>query len=226
MQEQIKWYLLLLICIANSAVRAADWDVEYWQYLTVDNWKQGKCRLYTLGEIRFNNDISRVSYYRIAENFAYSANRYVDFEAHYSFLYHVPAGDGNFKSTHRIEFEVNPSIPLGNGYKLLGRNRAELIRSQGNSHWQTVLRHRSRLIIPICGWEWCWGKVVSYNISDEIFYDANRQKFTQNRFIPLEFSFEFPSSISMNAFFMVRNNYSFSMQKWYRSFVLGSYLSF
>lgn len=163
-----------------------------------------------------------MSYYRLAENFAFEANRYIDLELHYSFLHFIPTGGSSFQNSNRIEFEVNTTIPLRNNLQLLGRNRVELIRVQGNSKWQTVLRHRSRLIIPISGL--CY--VVSYNISDEVFYDTNRRKFTQNRLIPAELTFEFTPTISMNVFFMIRNNYSSSRQKWYNAAVFGSNLFF
>lgn len=163
-----------------------------------------------------------MSYYRLAENFAFEANKYIDLELHYSFLHFIPTGTSSFTNSQRIELELNTTIPLKRGMLLLGRNRVEIIKRQGDPKWATVLRHRSRLIIPIDGL--CY--VVSYNISDEVFYDTNIRKFTQNRFIPAELTFEFTPCISMNLFLMIRNTHSGSRDKWFNAIVLGSYLSF
>lgn len=205
-----------------SSWESKKWDLEYWQYFNWKNWEKDPYKLYTIGEFRLNRDITRPYYYKITENFAIRALPYLDLEVHYSFLYKKTRGNTRFTNTQRLEFEANPFVQWDNGFTLKWRNRLELLKKQEVSTIQFVFRHRIMAIIPLEN----TGKLTSLHIYDEVFYDFDTHKFTQNRFVPVELSFELTPKTRLNVFFMVRNFVNISSNEWFRSFVLGSNLEF
>lgn len=213
-------FLLLFGCSVSAY--ASSWDFEYWQYLNWKNWEHGRCKLYTVGEMRMNKEASQFYYYRVTENFAYQALPCLDLEAHYSFVHHKSRGALHFTNTSRLEFEATSSMFLNHGIAIKWRNRIEFLKKENISNIEFVFRHRIMASIPIE----CCGKLTSINLYDEIFYDFNNNKITQNRFVPIEMSFTLDRHFSCEVFFMIRNFFSFSADKWYRSIVLGSQLNF
>jgi len=218
---------LFLIIISNAILSwnsalASSWDWEYWQYFNWTNLKCGPYKIYTIGELRLNKDISRFYYYRLTANSAYQALSWLDLEAHYSFIYNKSRGSQHFTYASRLEFEANPILRLDHGITLKWRNRFEFLRRQHNSKIQYILRHRMEATFPVK----CFGRLTSIKCSDEFFYNVATNKFTQNRFIPIEMSFVLNSKISIDIFIMLRNFYSLSSDKWFRSMVFGSELKF
>lgn len=207
--------LMPLFCFASSS----RWDGEYWQYLNWTQVKWGRCKLYVRAELRLNDDFSNAFYYRISENFAFNALSWLDLEAHYSYLYHKSAGTTEFVNVNRWEVEVNPFIKLKDGSTIKWRNRLEILDQQGEPKLQYIFRHRAMAIYPVN-----YGNLIGINISDEVFYNFDTRRFTQNRFVPLELMFKLTDRTTFNVFMMVRN--WLSSNKWYRSIVLGTELSF
>jgi len=207
--------ILLAIAIASQAY-GSNWDVEYWQYFRKTNFQRGALKVYTSGVVRLDKDISRFYYYRLSENVAYSPVCWLDLEFHYSFIYSKPPGNPSFNTINRLELEVNPIFDFCT-VNIRWRNRLQIVRKQHISEWQYVLRERLMLRVPVC---LC--PLVSINFYDELFYDYNRKKVTENRLVPLELSFSF-CIIDLDLFFMVRNFYN---DKWYNSFVFGTEIAF
>ena len=214
----LTFFLIAFTCLSSGY--ASKWDLEYWQYFNCKNMECCSFKLYTTGLIRLNKDISRFYYYRITENFAYQALSWLDLEAHYSFLYSKPRGALRFTTKNRLEFEVNPTFCFGNCATLQWRNRLEIIKRQHISQLTYRLRDRLMVKVPV---QYC-GKLCSLNFYDEIFYNFNLKKFTENRFVPIEMSFILCEQINIDVFFMIRN--FFRTDRWYNSFVLGTQLEF
>lgn len=213
-------FLWLFFLLSVRLIDAAEWDAEYWQYVVLNQWKKGPCKLYALGDVRINKGISKLYYCRIAENFAYQALSDLDLEVHYSFLCSKPRGAPRFHRSNRLELEINPLFRFKNGITLRWRNRLQLIKTQGIPYIQFVFRHRFMTVFPIRE----WGPLTSIHVYDELHYHFDTNKITQNRFVPLELSFALNRHTSMSIFLMVRN--FINSNQWYRSIVTGSELKF
>lgn len=225
-QKQFR-FTILLICFLFAlegfcSAAASPIYGEYWQYFNGTNWERGPYRLYTIGEMRYKSSLTSIYYYRIAANFAYQVKPYLDLEAHYSYIYNKSEGAARFSNVNRLELEVNPSKRFENGIALKWRSRLELLKQEGVAYIQFVFRDRLMVQIPIKN---C-GRLTSIHLYDEVFYDFKTHRFTQNRFVPLELSFALNQKTHLEVFFMVRNYYSLSSDRWYRSLVLGSALRF
>lgn len=210
------FFLIALSCF--SSIYGSNWDVEYWQYFNKTNIKCNLFKLYTTGVIRLDKDITRFYYYRISENFSFPATCSLDLEAHYSFIYSKPRGQDSFTTKNRLELEINPHFCFGNGVKWQWRNRLEIVKRQHISELQYLLRERLLATIPFCG-----GKVFALSFYDEVFYDFDLKKITENRFVPLQMSFGL-CVVNIDVFIMVRN--FFSSDQWYKSIVIGTDLGF
>lgn len=210
----------LFLAVFVFPLHASKWDVEYWQGLRWTQWKCDRAELYASASFRMNENITRPYYYRISQNIAYQAFQNLDLELHYSFIYHRHHSRGHFSTTNRLEIEVNPFVTLCHDIKLKSRNRIEFLKKQDVSYIEYVSRHRFMAVFPLKN---C-GKLKQISCSDEVFYHFKNNRFTQNRFIPLELLFELNSKSSFSLFLMIRNH--LSSQRWHRSFVLGTEFDF
>jgi hypothetical protein len=210
--------LLLLSCSGHSA----NWDLEYWQFINIPNWSCGPYSLYTTGEIRLRDDLSQIYRYRISENFAYQPFPFLALEAHYGLIYVIPEKAKHFIRENRLELEVNTFKTLQKGVDINWRNRMEFVRRQGQSKTIYIFRHKFMTVFSLEN----YGRLTALRVHDEVFYDFNISKFTQNRFFPIDMVFAINQRSTISAFFMIRNYFSGGQNQWYRSVVLGSELVF
>lgn len=199
----------------------ASWQGEYWQNGIWTQAKNNVFRLYAVVELRANK-MSKFYHLKLGENIAYHALPNLDLELHYSYLYTKSFGASSFKNRNRLELEINPSAPISDAALVKWRNRLEWIKVQGDSKIYTVFRHRTAIIFSLEN----WGKLTSFRMSDEVFYDFAANKFTQNRLIPMQLSFALSKHTSLDVFFMIRRVFSFGLNQWYGSYILGSEFSF
>lgn len=218
----MKFSFFLIILVCRISFLNAVWDVEYWQFVNWTNWKSDPYKLYTTSELRFEEDCVSVYHYRITENFSYHALPKLNLEAHYSLIYNRSKNETRFLRRHRFEFEINPFYYFSNGISFRWRNRLELEKKQTVSHIEFFFRHRFLVVIPVD----TGTKLTEIRAYNEVFYDFDNNKFSQNRFVPLELHFFFEKNNYVNAFIMIRNFFSFGQSKWYRSVVMGTELGF
>lgn len=222
MNPKCSLLFLIFFPLFFSAAYGVKWDLEYWQFVNVKNWKKGDYELFTSGVVRFDQNISDFYYARLTENFVYQPLSYLNLEIHYSYIYNKPQAGGKFTHDQRLELEVNPLVRLNHKMTFQWRNRMEFTKKQSTLPLQSIFRHRVMAIFPIKN----GGRLINILCSDEIFYDFNRNTFTQNRFIPAELRFIFPKDITIDLFVMVRNIFNTTSGIPYRSIVLGSQLAF
>jgi len=209
---------LLLAFLLFSTAHASNWDVEYWQYFRKKHFGGDCLNVYLSGEIRLDKDISRFYYYRLTENLALHPFCWLDLEAHYSFIYSKPRGASSFTTRSRIELEANPIVHFSNGVVAILRNRLQIVKRQHLTEPRYVLRERLTIAVPFCIYP--FNSIIFY---DEVFYNFNLKKFTENRLVPFEIALTF-CGIDINGFFMIRNFYRNG--DWYNSFVLGTEVGF
>lgn len=216
--KKLCFLLLLLGCARIGS--ASHWDLEYWQFLRGQVYQLGPHGFYFSGELRLNDEISRVYYYRWSGNFSYAVLSYLTLESHYSFIYSRPLENGHFSITHRLEIEANPHKQFTNGLLLQWRNRVELNKRQGVGKINTVFRHRATASFPLHD-RGSWQRIGA---SDEVFYSITQRRFTENRFVPFSTTFVIGRSSSIEPFLMIRT--LFDIPRWHNSVVLGSNWAF
>lgn len=212
-------HLILFAFLFTGTLHAA-WDLEYWQYFNFKVWKNEKWLFYGSGELRLNQDISRLYFYRGTLNLAYQTGKNINLEAHYSHIYAKPPFIPHYQKIHRIDLEINPFTTFENEVSLKSRNRLEIIKNESIKNIIFILRQRTMLIFPLknCG---SW---THFRIHNELFYSFPLKRFEQNRFIPCEWVFRIDENTNLNIFIMLRN--WIQAGRWLRSINLGTNLEF
>lgn len=223
--KHVAYLICLLAFCQSSALQAAKdtkWDTEYWQFLRWKNWENGPYKFYASGEFRVNKDVTQFYFYRVTANFAYEVNKNLTLEAHNSWEWEKPLGSTHFMNADRVELEINPSVKLDHDILVRWRNRFEFIKRQGNSRLQYIFRHLVRATLPVKN---C-GKLAAINAFNEVFYDFRTGRVIQNRFAPIELSFQLKKELSVDLFLLIRNVYAARERVWHNSLVLGSVVGF
>lgn len=208
---------LLLLC---TPLCAAQWGEEYWQYFIWSQWKSGCFKAYANADLRYDFNEKRLYRYRITECLALQATKQIDLEAHYSFIYDRPIGAPHFRNVSRLELEINPHFELCRDVEVDIRNRIEFIKTQGDGKIGSVFRQRSMLAWQLKD----WGRIKAFRCWDEIFVNLNVNRFTQNRFTPIDVAVELNEKLTLDLFLTVRNFES--ARKWYQTIVFGTRLNF
>lgn len=216
--KQMRYLFPLLL--ATSALQAADWDVEYWQYFNWKNWEKDRCMLYTTGEVRLRDEMTAFYFYRITENFRYRALSNLDLEIHYSAIEDKPKNAKYFRLVQRLELEANPFYRFDNDVRFKWRNRFEFIKTEYFWKITTVFRHQFMITFPMHN---C-GPLKSISCFDEIFYNMTNKQLTQNRFTPIELTYQLTRKLTIAPFLTFRC-YRAGLH-WYRSAVIGTKLGF
>lgn len=214
--------LILFLFLFQLKNRLNAWEGEYWTQMNATLFESDPYRIYTVVEVRIDDNFTDLYFFRFTQNFAYQLRPFLGVEAHYSFIYDRPPGAFSFIETHRIEFEVNPSWDLSEKAKLLCRNRFELIKSNGNPSFRQTFRHRSMIVFPVEN----QGSLTAISVSEEVFYHFNQREFTQSRFIPLQLSFKVNPKVVLDLYVMVRNFFATRENRWLNHYVLASQLTF
>lgn len=228
-------YLIVLLSLGFGSVSAAkqqpsNINLEYWQYFYWSNWSSGPYKIYTTAEVRFNQGATEVHntrishsgayHYRLTGNFAYQALKWLDLEAHYSYIYTKPLRLPHFVNRQRYEFEVNPHLRLSNGIAFKWNNRLELIKRQNIARIHYEFRSGLRVLFPIKN----WGPLVSFSVFNQVHYNLDKGKVNQNRFFPAELTFALNKDVSVTVFLLIRD--LILAQTWHRSAIIGSWLNF
>lgn len=213
-------YFIIIFLGFTSLVFSTFWDQEYWLFMRCEQWNKSPYKFYYSGEVRSNHAMKKVYHYRMSENFLYEARPHLDLEAHYSYIFSKPKDSCHFRNTSRYELEINPYFSIKNSHFRF-RNRIEFIKRNRETDWQYVFRQRTSLRFLVKNMVY----ITSIGMNNEFFFDFKRDQITQNRFVPLEVSFKF-SSINLNAFIMIRDLHSFNFNRWLKSFVVGTEISF
>lgn len=215
----LPFYFFLVAACFCSCLQAS-WDVECWLLGRHTQWECGAFRLYGLGEVRANHDISQISYLRLTEGLACQLLPNLDVEAHYTLIYRKPRGGTSYGFINRIELEANPFLHLSSDWLLKWRNRLMFLSVPKTSKIISVFSHRVDLVRPLAD----SGPLVALRCFDELYFNITSNQMTQNRLIPLQLTLALAPSIVLDLLLMVRNFQSSG--KWYRSVVFGSQVEF
>lgn len=211
--------LLLLLTLAPIPLFAS-WDSEYWSSVTSTTFNNQKFRLYTRAQLRFNKDVSELSRMELTEGISYQATSKLNLEAHYTYIYSKSWSAKHFKSTHRLELEANPSLSVKDKLIVAFRNRIEFLKEQKISPIRYIFRQLTKVTFPLKN----FGRMTSFNITNEVFYNLSTRYFSQNRFSPLGITLNLDKGLDIDISLMVRNY--FSSDKWRRSIVFATELKF
>ena len=175
--------------------RADEWAT--WQSLNLKYLDTRKLDLVFYSDWRSSLDPSRFG--------GYLASQQVKFELHpnliggvnYTFLSLPTKHSDELIETHRAECEVVPHFKVDDWLEIAARQRFELPWPEGHGGPSERTRHRIQLDFPIQH----AGRLRSAFVYEEVFYDFEQHRVTENRLAPAGLSFRLAEKSSLSVFY-------------------------
>lgn len=194
---------------------------EYWQRLNWNAWDNDLFSIFTYVDLKSNNHAKGWRSILISEQLQFKASKNVTLELHYTYTHERSVvSNSPWRWQHRLECEVNRVFHLFEKIYLETRNRLEIRRIQDIPKIQYRLRQRSQLFLPLEN----IGRLKSFIVSNELFYDLSNSNLTQDRFSPLIFTFATSEKTDVDVFFMIQ--FFLHNRTWRKSMIFGSQLNF
>jgi hypothetical protein len=174
-----------LLAFTATAHAVDDGDWQTWNYLSVKYLDTEKLDLVAVGQFRYLDDFSEFGHATISQRLQFDPRPWLGLSLNYTYVHTLPLGAEYFVDTHRPEIEITPR------WKLLGldwelRNRLELRYTEGVGEVRPRLRHRLQGTLPLKD----MGRLGALVFSNEVFYDTTLDRISENRLLPLSFSFK------------------------------------
>jgi hypothetical protein len=209
-------FLTFLLLLSTSGLSADEWwawsHVEFWK---VEPWSAGVF----LGN---RLDVDDGAYVQIVSpRLKYQLLPWLETGLGLSVLSIENTSTHLRKSQFRPELELNPKFDLSPTIRVEMRNRMEWRENEGESLTQSRSRHRLQLAAnlpnPV-------GPISRLFVSNEWLVDLHRQRWTENRLVPMGVTFNLTGRSDLDLFYMLLSQ---DTQKgWHSESVLGTYLRF
>ncbi len=194
-------------------------DVQYWWKTEIKEWDGDKIDVNGEVEMRFNEDVTNLFNWRLAQKLIYSPKKNLDLGIGYRFEKNGNGINDPLRRQHRLELEVNPHFKLFNGINLKTRNRFEFRWKEGKGA-ELFPRYRHKILLSSSA-NWL-PRMEEISVANEFFYDFDADKYNQNRFYPLRAKFKLTSKISLNLYYMVLSKRDSQPGGWQHAHVIGT----
>lgn len=196
-------FLVAFAALALVAAPTRAGDLQLWQWVTIDFFKNDRWRLYLYGDNRIGDDLSS-AYLQIASpRVTWSAFDHLDLGLGYAWLNIDPLSGADDFWQHRAEFEFNPKIRSG-PWSFHNRNRLELRWDDGRGRRRPRLRNRLQIMFNLDHGE-NPGLFTHLYANNEFFFDLSSGEYVENRLIPLGIGFRLSRSATLNLFVMMQS---------------------
>ena len=131
-------------------------------------------------DLRVDDAVSDIHTWMISPRVRYDVDKTWQLQLNTSFLEAFNADETSRPDWFRLEFEINPTVPLGDAFVFSMRNRCEWRWRDGDADHGFRLRIRPQL-------DWLLSKeglFRGFYANNEFFYDFDADRFTENRLIP------------------------------------------
>jgi hypothetical protein len=209
---------LIVAGLLTAGAPARAGDFQTWHTVSL-KWLDTKyVDLTTAVHVRFTDDSSDFSLYRIGQEASADLLAWLQAGLGYRYTESKNAA-GEFRYQHRGEIELTPRAKLSDRLGVSFRNRLELIGNEGDANLNERTRHRLQLQWRTPQWE----PLAAVFVSNELFYDFDRNKVSENRVIPAGLSFRLTDKARLSIHYMLRSVRG--AEHWRHDHVLGTGLS-
>ncbi len=194
-------------------------DVQYWWKTQIKEWDGDKIDVNFEAEARFNEEISKLFTWRLAQKLVYSPKKNLDLGIGYRLEKSRNGAGDPFKRKHRLELEVNPHFQFLGNFKVSTRNRLEL-RWKENQGGKLFPRFRPRFLVSTTA-NWFPG-LQEIAVGNEFFYDFEKKLYNQNRLYPLRAKFKLTPKLGLTLYYMVLSERDSQSNGWRHTHVIGT----
>lgn len=211
-----KCFFTLFIALVVPVVLCAE-KPQFWQTILQPIAKIKDIEFRFRQEYRFELDNLKATDARFSLMSEKKLNKTWDAGINFTLVNFRDPDENPFRQRYRWEFDLNPHFKLSKNVELRLRNRYEIVKDEDEPQWAQIFRQRHQFVLKVD-----IGALKSISIHNEIFYSLTRERFDQDRFVPLEMSFKVWKDHTYRLFFMIR--WLRPLDAWEPQFVLGSTL--
>lgn len=209
-------FCVIILTVGTPASTSGRDDFKTWQSLSAKIYDSDKLDALIYTETRIGNDFSRRELALINPILLYNPRPNLTLGINYTYLDVKPLTSCYSSSQHWLAFEATPAFTLTRGIKVSARQRLEIRWIENQMEAVYISRHQFGLSVPIQGKE----RIKRFFASEEIFYDYNRNRFSENRAIPVGIGLKLTRNINLDIYGMIFSKCS-SGGQWEHSYVLG-----
>ncbi len=171
-------------------------------------------------DLRFDDGVREISTWIVSPRVRYKLNPGLQLQVNASFLESYNADETRRSDWFRLEFELNPTFKLSESLTLTFRDRIEWRWR----NWGTDYGYRIR-VRPQLNWTINrTGLFRGFYVNNEIFYDFDKNHFTENRLTPLGLTLHPSERMELCLFYLWRTRRGATAWKNYH--VFGASASF
>ncbi len=166
---------LLLVAAAAHAEGVQGWYQNINWFRLNERWSVG-----TYADLRVDDGVNGVHTWLLGPRVRYDLDKVWQLQLNTTFVEGRNADETSRPDWFRLEFEANPTVPLGDSFVFSMRNRFEWRWRGGDADYGDRIRHRPQL-------DWVLhrdGLFRGFYANNEVFYDFDADHFTENRLIP------------------------------------------
>lgn len=194
-------------------------DIQSWQWVTVDFFKNDSVRGYLYADNRIAEDASQERVFIVGPRFSYRAQPWLDLGVGYVYIDVRNLNSGNWRSQHRLELEFNPYYMLTDTIRFQFRNRLEARWIEDRDPVSYRSRHRFALSKKL-GFKW----LKSVYCNNEFFYRYDLDQYNENRAVPIGLGFKLNKHLGLNLFYMIQSVQVGKTDEWNHNHILGTHL--
>lgn len=218
-QQHVGPWVWLLIAWASLGIslQGEGGDLQLWNELMLTEHQAERWKTYTWIEARHYDDTSRLGLWMVQQKVYYRI--LPDWEVGLGGSYlDVKDLEGDWNRQTRLELELNPRWELGDESVLVLRNRLEFRAfDREKDRHGLVTRHRI-LYAKNASW---FGSMRRFEVSNELFFDTQSGKLSENRLRPLNLFFGTGNRSTINLFAQLRSKRAIQAGDWSHAIVMG-----
>lgn len=167
-------------------------------------------------DLRVNDAISEVHTWMISPRVSFDLDKTWQLQLNTTFVEAYNADETLRPDWFRIEFEANPTVPLNESFIFRMRNRFEWRWRDGDADYGFRIRVRPQI-------DWVLrkeGLFRGFYANNEVFYDFDADRFTENRLIPFGVILRPHPSVDLRVYYLWRHTRG--LTEWRDYDVLGA----
>ncbi len=190
----------ILLALLTAALAHAE-GMQGWYQNTVwvrlnERWSVGNYL-----DFRVDDAINGNHTWMVSPRVRYDLDKVWQLQLNTSFLEALNADETARPDWFRLEFEANPTVPLGESFVYSMRNRFEWRWRDGDADYGFRIRIRPQL-------DWVLHKegfFRGFYANNEFFYDFDADRFTENRLIPFGVILRPHQSVDLRMYYLWRH---------------------
>ena len=198
-----------------SAVAYADDTFQVWYQSTIwwrlnQHWSLG-----SFADAHVDDGFGETYSWIASPRVRYDVNSHLQLQLNTSWLKSFNADHTTSSDIFRIEFEANPRLSLTEHFQLSMRDRFEWRSFGGGRLFNTRIRIRPQIDWIIAN----QGFFRGFFGSNEVFYDFDRERITENRLVPFGVIFRPAEALELRLYYLWRH--TLGHEQWFDYHVAG-----